>query len=130
MSSLIERRDRIIEAAVASNRIPPERADYWRGRWAADPVAVERLLAELAPGIPTRSSEANAEEGLPSRWFGGRQTRAAGRVGGPGSSFPGPSPAARAVTQGAQDDGGLPWVPKPGAAQAGRVTFARDEGEL
>ena len=127
MSSLIERRDRIVEAAVASNRIPPERADYWRGRWAADPVAVERLLAELAPGLPSSSSIGDPEEGLPSRWFGGRQTRAAaGRAGEPGlSSFPGSSPAARAVTQ---DDGGLPFVPKPGGAQAGRVTFARDEG--
>ncbi len=125
MSSLIERRDRIVEAAVASNRIPPERADYWRGRWAADPVAVERLLAELAPGLPS-SSVGDLEEGLPSRWFGGRQTRAAaGRAGEPGSSFlPGPSPAAWDAAEGQ----GLPFVPKPGAAQGGRVTFARDEG--
>ncbi len=126
MSSLVERRDLHIEAAVASNRIPPERADYWRGRWAADPVAVERLLAELAPGLPSSSSVGDPEEGLPSRWFGGRQTRAAAGVGEPGSSFPGPSPAARAVAQGA--DEALPFVPKPRAAQAGRVTLARDEG--
>ncbi len=122
---LIARRDRIVEAAVASSRIPPERADYWRGRWAADPVAVERLLAELAPGLPSSSSVGDPEEGLPSRWFGGRQTRAAaGRAGGPASSFAGPSPAARDAAEGQA----LPFVPKPGAARGGRVTFARDEG--
>lgn len=47
---LAERRERLVRAAVDDGRIPPARAEQWRGYLEADPGA-EETLAALRPGL-------------------------------------------------------------------------------
>lgn len=93
---LEERRERFINEAIAAGKIPEGRGDHYRRAWNENPVAAERLLAELAPGLlasgerpavePTRcigpplpaaQGEAVEAGGLPDDWFPGpKGTRA------------------------------------------------------
>ncbi len=111
MSEFEQRRDQVVEAAIAAGKIPPERREAYRSAWDSNPVATERLLAELAPGLPLEGG------GLPEQWFGSRRVKARGS--GPPSA---PPPAAKASAA-----EGLPWVPRRKAARAGRATFARED---
>jgi hypothetical protein len=128
MERLEARRERLINAAIAANKIPESRRDHYRQAWNKDPGVTEALLAELAPGLTpsgevpasvrrTRrvgplppAAEEVAAEGIPTEWFGGRR-----------DAPPSAEPASDVEAD------GLPWVARSKAPDHGRVTFARDE---
>jgi hypothetical protein len=59
-------RDETIQAAVASGRIAPARADHWRGAWDADPEGTRTALASLEQIYPTTAAPgyASSDEGV------------------------------------------------------------------
>jgi hypothetical protein len=67
--------------------------------WNADPVATERLLDELSPGV---GGGVGVDEGLPSEWFGRNVT-------------PSRPPSAAEI-----EAEGLPWVPLRKTPRTGR----------
>ena len=116
---LIERRERVLAEAVAAGKIADERREAYRRMWNKDPVATERLLAELAPGLAAIPS-ISAEQPLPREWFPSlaNADRRAGTERQPVSAAPPPAGQVEAEA--------LPWVKRPKPARQGRVTIADD----
>lgn len=61
-----------IAAAISADKIPPNRADRYRARWARDPEGTKALLSRLAsvPGLNSAEGAGAASDAYPREWLG------------------------------------------------------------